>query len=177
MLKHLWADGLSASQIAYELGGGITRNAVIGKVHRLGLGSTMSADQRVRKSRGGPRARHVSNAPRLYRTTDGNVIADNDVPELADDQIPAGQRRTLMDLEAGQCRWPVGDPSSESFFFCGGAVVVGKHYCAGHARIAYQGGSNKTPSTPSEAATPTPVPVYTVQDGAGAVPRIADDAM
>ena len=142
LLKKLWADGLSASQIAAELGG-ITRNAVIGKVHRLGLSgrakSTSSGAPRPRK------ARSPSHMLRIGRSSiRGNTALahayeiDEAEPELIDNIIPIGQRRTLLELNEQTCRWPVGDPGSTEFFFCGGNAVTGLPYCAYHSRVAYQ---------------------------------------
>ncbi len=140
LLKKLWADGLSASQIAAELGG-ITRNAVIGKVHRLGLSgrakSPSSASPRPRK----PRQSHMMRMPRARGNTALAYAYDLDVeaePEPIDNIIPIGQRRTLLELNEDTCRWPIGDPASPEFFFCGGKPVEGVPYCGYHARIAYQ---------------------------------------
>ncbi len=141
MLKKLWADGLSASQIAAELGG-ITRNAVIGKVHRLGLSgrtkSPSSAAPRPRKPR-----THMLRVSRpamrgntaLAHAYEYEVEAE---PGLVDNVIPIGQRRTLLELTEETCRWPIGDPGGSDFFFCGGQSVPGLPYCAYHSRVAYQ---------------------------------------
>ena len=139
----LGADGLSASQIAAELGG-ITRNAVIGKVHRLGLSgrakSPSSATQRQRK----PRTHsHMLRVPRPAMR--GNTALAHAFeydaepePEVLDNIIPIGQRRTLLELNEATCRWPIGDPGSADFFFCGGQTVTSLPYCAYHSRVAYQ---------------------------------------
>jgi len=141
LLKKLWADGLSASQIAGELGG-ITRNAVIGKVHRLGLSgrakSASSSAPRVRKPR--------SHMLRVGRTMSrGNAalalafeMEPEPEPELIENIIPIGQRRTLLELNEDTCRWPIGDPGSADFFFCGGQTVTSLPYCSYHSRVAYQ---------------------------------------
>jgi GcrA cell cycle regulator len=143
LLKKLWADGLSASQIAAELGG-ITRNAVIGKVHRLGLSgrakSPSSTAPRPRK----PRQTHMMRVRPQMRGNTALAHAyayDTDVepePELIENIIPIGQRRTLVELNENTCRWPIGDPSSQEFFFCGGPPVAGHPYCGYHSRVAYQ---------------------------------------
>lgn len=142
LLKKLWSDGLSASQIAAELGG-ITRNAVIGKVHRLGLsGRAKSA------SAGAPRQRKAR-SPAMLRIGRGAIRGNTALahayeieveaePELIDNIIPIGQRRTIMELTESTCRWPVGDPGSADFFFCGGENANEMPYCAYHARVAYQ---------------------------------------
>jgi GcrA cell cycle regulator len=141
LLKKLWADGLSASQIAAELGG-ITRNAVIGKVHRLGLSGRAKS-----QSSSAPRARKPrSHMLRVSRpTTRGNTAlayayeAEPELePEFVDEVIPVEQRRSLLQLTEDTCRWPVGDPSNSDFFFCGGKPVTSLPYCAHHCRVAYQ---------------------------------------
>lgn len=141
LLKKLWADGLSASQIAAELGG-ITRNAVIGKVHRLGLSgrakSPSSAAPRPRK----PRHSHMVRVrPAMRGNTALAYAYDMEAeaePEVIDNIIPIGQRRSLLELNESTCRWPIGDPAGPDFFFCGGAPVAGHPYCGYHVRVAYQ---------------------------------------
>ena len=143
LLKKLWSDGLSASQIAAELGG-ITRNAVIGKVHRLGLsGRAKSASSAVARPR---KARSSAHMMRMARpAVRGNTalahayeIETEAVPESIENVIPIGQRRTILELTEQTCHWPIGDPGSTDFFFCGGNTVGGLPYCAYHARLAYQ---------------------------------------
>jgi GcrA cell cycle regulator len=141
LLKKLWADGLSASQIAAELGG-ITRNAVIGKVHRLGLSgrakSPSSTAPRPRKARSSGHMLRVSR-PQMRGNT--ALAYDYDVePEPEMIEIPVEQRKTLLQLTEKTCRWPVGDPGSGGgdFYFCGGEVAPDLPYCTHHSRIAYQ---------------------------------------
>ena len=59
-------------------------------------------------------------------------------PELLDNVIPIGQRRTLLELTEETCRWPIGDPGSPEFFFCGGQALTSLPYCTYHSRVAYQ---------------------------------------
>src|SRR5258708_16563826 len=142
-LKKLWTDGLSASQIDAELGG-ITRNAVIGKVHRLGMSgrakSPSSAAPRLRKA--GPHSQMLRvSRPSMRGNTALAKAYELEVevePELVDNVIPIGQRRTLLELTEETCRWPIGDPGSSDFFFCGGQSVTSLPYCAYHSRVAYQ---------------------------------------
>ena len=131
-LKKLWGEGLSASQIAAELGG-ITRNAVIGKVHRLGLSgrakSPSASAPRPRKAR----AHAHTHMMRVSRpAVRGNTalahaydFEPEPEPELVDNVIPLGQRRTILELTEDTCRWPIGDPGSTEFFFCGGQAGTG----------------------------------------------------
>jgi GcrA cell cycle regulator len=141
LLKKLWADGLSASQIAGELGG-ITRNAVIGKVHRLGLSgrakSPSSSVPRARKPRS-----HMMRVQRpMSRGNTALALAyemdQEPEQELVENIIPIGQRRTLLELNEDTCRWPIGDPATTEFFFCGGKPLSSLPYCTYHSRVAYQ---------------------------------------
>ncbi|MEO1065954.1 MAG: GcrA family cell cycle regulator [Pseudomonadota bacterium] len=147
-LKKLWMDGLSASQIALELGG-VTRNAVIGKVHRLGLsgrGKT-STSSRPRQ----PRASQTTSRPRtqtggtvgnaaLKMTPDASPdIAPAPRPQRFEELvIPITERANIMQLNENTCRWPIGDPTEDGFHFCGRKADDGVPYCSYHRRIAYQ---------------------------------------
>jgi GcrA cell cycle regulator len=148
LLKKLWTDGLSASQIAGELGN-VTRNAVIGKVHRLGLSgrakdkAASAAPQRPRKAARTPSAPapiapqphiNVVSAPIPLQPVmeESEVLAEDDMA------VPASERVTIMDLRESMCRWPMGDPTKPEFRFCGARSITGLPYCTHHARIAYQ---------------------------------------
>jgi GcrA cell cycle regulator len=141
LLKKLWSDGLSASQIAGELGG-ITRNAVIGKVHRLGLsGRAKSPSSSVPRARK-PRSHMLRVSRPAMRGNNALALAYDLEPDLEPEPvelvIPLEQRRSLLELNEDTCRWPIGDPSSPDFYFCGGKAITGLPYCAHHARVAYQ---------------------------------------
>ncbi len=152
-LKKLWEAGLSASQIAAELGN-VTRNAVIGKVHRLGLSGRAKTP-----SSAAPRPRKVRPAPQLMRVSRpasrGNTalaqafeIEVEPDPVLCDNVVPMSQRLTLLELSEGACHWPVGDPANPEFFFCGGKSLAGLPYCAHHSRIAYQPAADRRRQQP-----------------------------
>jgi GcrA cell cycle regulator len=143
-LNKLWTDGLSASQIAAELGG-ITRSAVIGKVHRLGLSGRAKSPcstatvPRPRKARAHPM--RVAPPAMHGNTALAQAFVEYEVeaePELVDNIIPIGQRCNLLELTRETCRWPVGDPGSADFFFCGGQTMTTLPYCSYHSRIAYR---------------------------------------
>ena len=146
LLKKLWADGLSASQVANQLGG-VTRNAVIGKVHRLGL-SGRATTSRVKLTRARRRpSRPRSEGGKSYPTYGNAALKpyyDPDAdPELLPQpvqeiHIPPEQRQTILTLNETTCRWPIGDPAEEEFYFCGGSSEVGKPYCEHHSKIAFQ---------------------------------------
>jgi GcrA cell cycle regulator len=149
LLKKLWADGLSASQIAAKLGE-VTRNAVIGKVHRLGLAGRATTS-RIRSAR--PRtnvALFPSRSSQVQYRTFGNtalkvaaepqerkaaaVIPLRALPDL--EPAPEGTV-TLIDLKESMCHWPIGDPMEDGFHFCGRRKTSGVPYCEHHAAIAY----------------------------------------
>lgn len=143
LLRRLWDEGLSASQIAAQLGG-VTRNAVIGKVHRLGLSGRVKAADSPGNGRKKPPAREPEDeaaaetpetAPPattlFFPETLPATVAE--VPALA-----ASKRVTIMDLRESMCRWPLGDPTSPDFHYCGDRSITGLPYCTHHAQIAYQ---------------------------------------
>ncbi len=148
LLKKLWAEGLSASQIAGRMGG-VTRNAVIGKVHRLGLSGRATPSRSPRpRSRKTRQPTHPSQASQFHSAGNTALKADPDAqpdvdvePEpqpIREVDIPPGQRATILTLNEHTCRWPVGDPGSEDFYFCGSNPKAGQPYCDHHCRIAYQ---------------------------------------
>jgi GcrA cell cycle regulator len=146
-LKQLWADGLSASQIA-GLMGGVTRNAVIGKVHRLGLSG------RATVSRLHPARRYVRVSPIPVRTPAPPARTTGEArPQAPMPLAPAGAgpspsgRIDLASLADGACRWPLGDPKQPDFHFCG-SHANGAVYCEHHARIAYQETARRRAVTP-----------------------------
>lgn len=160
-LSKLWADGLSASQIAADLGG-VTRNAVIGKVHRLGLSGRVkpaaktgaaSASSTARKARpasGGGGARVRTSVQATATQTVGatalkvEVLEEEVVETVVDPRptedvvVPISRKLTLMDLTESTCKWPTGDPTLPGFSFCGHKTQEEKPYCEFHSKIAFQ---------------------------------------
>ncbi|MEO5807526.1 GcrA family cell cycle regulator [Devosia sp.] len=169
-LKKLWMEGLSASQIAGELGQGVTRNAVIGKVHRLKLSA------RAKPTNSAPRARPAARpAPRRVaspgaspmsssggmggmnkqrtvtamrtQSVGGGATALASNPEFETERyvapavqeifIPEDKRLSLLQLNEHTCKWPIGDPLTKDFYFCGQHSNDGKPYCEFHSRRAY----------------------------------------
>jgi len=161
-LKKMWSEGQSASQIAKELGG-VTRNAVIGKVHRLGLSNRNGG-----AGTGGetPQKPEPKPAPEIKSATAAPAPEPAPAPTPAVRKIvPAGQplppqpsaneispealatvrevekkskKLTLMELTERTCKWPVGDPATPEFWFCGLSVQPGKPYCEAHVGVAFQ---------------------------------------
>jgi len=175
-LKRMWAEGQSASQIAKELGG-VTRNAVIGKVHRLGLsnrapgGRDEDEDTPVAAAKPEPKAEPAA-APRPEPAA--RVAPERPAPAAPSNVtplpvrkpiVPAGQplppqpsaneispealasvrevekrarKLTLMELTERTCKWPIGDPATDDFWFCGLPSLPGKPYCEAHVGVAFQ---------------------------------------
>jgi GcrA cell cycle regulator len=155
-LRTLWLDGLSASQIAKQLGG-VTRNAVIGKVHRLGLSGRATPSQPAPVAFKPPRpARPVSAAPSAPRRAATVPHFAAQQPRPAAPQVPARVEEaggaTVLTLGRHMCKWPIGDPSSSEFTFCGRRAVDERPYCVEHAQLAYQPQQAKKKTSPNELA-------------------------
>lgn len=177
LLKKLWLEGLSASQIAGVLGDGVTRNAVIGKVHRLKLSGRAKPASPAPRVRSAPRpaARRVASpsasrpvgsacgvggvgsmgssmgAMMKSRSMSGGavqgatalkiseevVVEAYTAPQSEELFIPEHKRLSLLQLNEHTCKWPIGDPLAEGFYFCGQHSDEGRPYCEFHARKAY----------------------------------------
>ncbi|UWQ29814.1 GcrA family cell cycle regulator [Leisingera sp. M523] len=180
LLKKMWGEGQSASQIAKELGG-VTRNAVIGKVHRLGLSNRNSGTTKAAEPKEKPAAAPAAAAPKPAAAAKTKPQPKTEPARPAAVQpaaaearpatparrqiIPAGQplppqpsaneispealakvneiekkakKLSLMDLTERTCKWPVGDPATEDFWFCGLPSQQGKPYCEAHVGVAFQ---------------------------------------
>lgn len=187
-LKRMWSEGQSASAIAKELGG-VTRNAVIGKVHRLGLSNRTEEPEAAAPAPAPapePVAREKPAAPRAVPQPAAAPLRTEPAPEPVAVQpepepepstqpafvpvprrpiVPAGQplppqpsaneispealasvrevekrakKLTLMELTERTCKWPIGDPATDKFWFCGLPSVAGKPYCEAHVGVAFQ---------------------------------------
>jgi len=167
LLKKMWGEGQSASQIAKELGG-VTRNAVIGKVHRLGLSNrTAAAAKPEPKAKPAPKPevkakpapKPVEAAPKpdpqpvaaklparkqiipagqpLPPQPSANEISPEALAKVSEIEKQA-KKLTLMELTERTCKWPVGDPATDDFWFCGLPVQQGKPYCEAHVGVAFQ---------------------------------------
>jgi GcrA cell cycle regulator len=144
MLKKLWAEGLSASQVAKQLGG-VTRNAVIGKVHRLGLSGRATPSRPARPKAPTPRnLTHVRGRPdplvAEHREEAEEIETVAKPREIAREVLDNGPREltTVLTLTERNCKWPIGDPGSPDFHFCGRGADGNAPYCAEHAKLAYQ---------------------------------------
>ncbi len=167
LLKKLWAEGLSASQIANQLGG-VSRNAVIGKVHRLKLSARGRASQKTPRPKkpSAPRQPSVRSAtarpglsaaigsrsmPRTSSAGATALKADYAIDEVAEPiyqraeevVVPMSRRLSLLELSERTCKWPIGDPLTEEFHFCGNESGDSTPYCKGHSQLAYQNADKK----------------------------------
>ncbi|MFT4151018.1 MAG: GcrA family cell cycle regulator [Paracoccaceae bacterium] len=183
-LKRMWAEGQSASQIAKELGG-VTRNAVIGKVHRLGLSNRVGggagdeeeaapvaaapaaparpepasrpAEPETRAEAPQPRVETPRPAPQPPASVTPLPVRKPIVPagqplppqpsanEISPEALASvrevekrARKLTLMELTERTCKWPIGDPATEDFWFCGLPSLPGKPYCEAHVGVAFQ---------------------------------------
>ncbi len=186
MLKRMWTEGASASQIAKELGG-VTRNAVIGKVHRLGLSNrtgggaagqddatpaeadtvqappAQTQDAEPAAAAAAPESRKaketagavaepdatdtVAEATPTVRVTPANepLPPQPSAHEISPEAIASvretekkARKLSLQELTERTCKWPIGDPATEEFWFCGLPVQPGKPYCEAHVGVAFQ---------------------------------------
>lgn len=136
-LKRLWQDGLSASQIAKQLGG-VSRNAVISKVHRLGLSNRPSASKPARPAYKAPRpARPPAERPTQHRVDAAPKPPPPPPPPPVSYVEEGPGLATVLTLDAHMCKWPIGDPRKATFTYCGRRRNEGP-YCIEHARVAYQ---------------------------------------
>ena len=150
LLKSLWLDGLSASQIAKQLGG-VTRNAVIGKVHRLGLSGRATPSQPSPVAFKPPRTRPAAPSPVLHRRPVAPIEDTRPQPEIRlTPRIEEPGAATVLTLGRHMCKWPIGDPSSSEFTFCGRRSADERPYCVEHAKLAYQPQQAKRKASPND---------------------------
>lgn len=122
-LTRLWNEGLSTSEIGKRLG--ISKNAVVGKAHRLRLSSRPSPIRRM-----GPRPM-MPRIPRVARVASAALAGgEAPLPRVAAPAQP-------VELSNHSCKWPIGHPNEEGFHFCTERAILGKPYCVGHTALAY----------------------------------------
>ncbi|WP_395682256.1 GcrA family cell cycle regulator [Inquilinus sp.] len=130
-LRQLWGNGKSASEIA-EILGGVSRNAVIGKAHRLELSGRPSPIKRKEDEEEEEVAVATPVAAEAQPAAAVEKVAAKPVPERKSGGA------TILNLTERMCKWPIGDPRDKDFHFCGKASHANFPYCIEHAQIAYQ---------------------------------------
>ena len=147
VLRRRWAQGARVWEITAELGHGITYNAVIGKIHRLGIADRSPyggapGRRYTANTRPADRPVHAPRAAWWFRKGQLPAWVVDATPYVetvgADARIPRCLRRSLFELSDDTCRWPVGDPKSSRFFFCGAHPLRNKPYCTEHCARAYR---------------------------------------
>ncbi len=123
LLKRLWGEGKTAAEIAKALGG-VTRNAVIGKAHRLKLSNRISPIQQ--------NERKEDRVPEMKKQLKVKTVLVSKPANMSFKGLK------MIELKERMCRWPMGDPKDENFAFCGCTSTPGMPYCEDHARMAYQ---------------------------------------
>ena len=139
LLRKLWGEGHTAAEIAKKIGQ-VTRNAVIGKAHRLNLPSRVSPIRSKKKATIKPANTNVRPLKKVVskaKKKDAPTVKKN-APQLPKEPEIIGDVKQLDELKAHDCRWPYGDPQTDKFGFCGAQSLEGLPYCGEHAQMAYQ---------------------------------------
>jgi len=154
LLKKMWKEGKSAAEIAKTLGKGVTRNAVIGKAHRMGLSGRPSP---IKKPAAAPKKEKEAapkkeaspfkesrkqqapaNSPGGAKINAAIAKEVEELKKIGKEILPLDGGVALIDLTERMYKWPIGDPREADFTFCGRGIRVGTPYCPDHAAMAYQ---------------------------------------
>lgn len=131
-LRQMWGEGLTANEIAKKLG--VSKNSIVGKVHRLCLKARPSPIKKKDAEENEP----VVDSAVSVEVEDNNASVLSEpvkTKKRSSEKVVTGMK--LMQLDSHTCRWPLGDPRDEDFSFCGKKVRMGQTYCDEHSALAY----------------------------------------
>lgn len=151
-LKQMWKEGLTTSEIARRLD--VSKNSIVGKVHRLGLSGRPSPIKRKPEENNKKteikleKKAETKTKSKVEKKAEKNIIDEDNCSTIVETKAKANKRTTankkqndgvvrLVDLDGHTCRWPIGDPKDEKFHFCGKKIKVGNTYCDEHAELAF----------------------------------------
>lgn len=134
-LRKMWSEGLTANEIAKKLG--VTKNAIVGKVHRLCLTARPSPIKSKDNVEENEPAQTQTEIVFEETIEEEIVVQEVETPTVATPKACKGSNIKLVDLDSHTCRWPIGDPRDDDFCFCGKKVRSGQTYCDEHSAVAY----------------------------------------
>ncbi len=152
-LKRMWKEGLTTGEIGKRLN--VSKNSIVGKVHRLGLSGRPSPIKKKEDSAAPAKPQPKTVAPKPVKTVkEEKIVAPKPAPVEKKQPEPVKEIFTqpiipvapkikhngnlsLTDLDNHTCRWPIGDPKDDNFHFCGKKVRIGQTYCEEHVALAY----------------------------------------
>lgn len=152
-LRRMWKEGLTTGEIGKRLN--VSKNSIVGKVHRLGLSGRPSPIKKKEDAQTEPKAKETpakqikepakeAPKPAVKKETEPQVKSPAPAPKaVVEPRHKAGHNISLTDLDNHTCRWPIGDPKDDNFHFCGKKVRIGQTYCEEHAAVAYVKPSKK----------------------------------
>ncbi len=131
----LWTEGVSTIEIGRRLD--VTKNAVVGKVHRLGLPKRVSPIGSKPRERKPATPRTSAPARKSAAVKTAVALSQEPRPTPASEPVPDANPVSMEQLSGGMCSWPEGEPGKEDFHFCGAPILEGKPYCLSHCARAY----------------------------------------
>lgn len=138
-LRQMWVEGLSANEIAKKLG--VSKNSIVGKVHRLCLQARPSP---IKRKDNVPEQQALPDAAAEDASAAEEIKEEKEETSVSQSMPVKNVKKNcgkntvrLVELDSHTCRWPIGDPRDEDFCFCGKRVRTGQTYCDEHSAVAY----------------------------------------